>query len=90
MSFNISSYTKECCFGIILVKNIQYPRSDIRCGTVIKSQENTFFFIWKIPYKTGEYSPYYFEWLYSHFTMFALAKIIIKIYLCVIYFRYET
>lgn len=51
---HVLSYTEECGFGIVLVEKIQNPRGDLRSGTIIKSEENSIFFVGKIPDKSGE------------------------------------
>ena len=77
--FNILAYAEKCSLGIILVKLVQYPRSDFRSWSIIKSKEDTLLFIRKIPDKSREKLFDDFGWSYLHFTLIGLAKIIIKI-----------
>ena len=64
---HIFSNAEECCFGIVLVEQVKYPRGDFGPWTVVESEENPLFFVGKIPDESGEKFPYYPGWPESHF-----------------------
>ncbi len=51
---HILAYAEECGFGIVLVKHVKYPWRNLRPGAIIKSEENSLFFVGKIPDESGE------------------------------------
>ena len=52
--FNVFAYAEECCFGVVFVEHVQYPWSDLRPWAVIECEENSLFFVGKIPDESGE------------------------------------
>ena len=51
---HVLSYTEKCGFGIVLVKDVKYPRGYFWPWSVIKSEENSVLFIGKIPDESWE------------------------------------
>ena len=51
---HILSNAEKCCFGIVLVEHVENPWGDLRPWAVIKSEEDSVFFVGKIPDESGE------------------------------------